>query len=353
MSCRSLLLISCGLCLLPTAAWTQPCTTKALILSVTSPQQNFSLIAGQPVAVQVQVVDNCGNPVTGALVTARFSNGDAPLNLTSVGSGRYEAAWQPKSSGSVSLIISAISGPGPTLVAGQSPVIQGTVKSSQPVPLINAGVTNAASSITSPVVAPGELITITGQHLASANQSVASLPFPTTLGGTTVLFDAAPAALQFVSDGQVNLQVPYGLPVNSAHQLVVQVGNTLSVPVQIAGAPAAPGIFTVNQTGTGQGVILNGDRTVSDASNPATAGSLVTIFFTGGGDLAQDPLNPGSFLNTLVQPITVTIAGVSQVASATLAASGFDQVQVRCPTRSAKAQFPSCSRSPVLPANPV
>ena len=50
---------------------------------------------------------------------------------------------------------------------------------------------------------------------------------------------------------------------------------------------AAPGIFTLNQQGTGQGAILNQDNSVngpfSSNTRPAPAGSAVVIYATGEG----------------------------------------------------------------------
>lgn len=50
-------------------------------------------------------------------------------------------------------------------------------------------------------------------------------------------------------------------------------------------AAVAPSIFTVTQTGSGQGAILNQAWTVNSATNPAGAGSYIEVYATGFGAL--------------------------------------------------------------------
>lgn len=48
---------------------------------------------------------------------------------------------------------------------------------------------------------------------------------------------------------------------------------------------AAPGIFSMDGSGLGQGYILDADGTLNSPSNPAREGSEVTIFATGVGPM--------------------------------------------------------------------
>ena len=69
------------------------------------------------------------------------------------------------------------------------------------------------------------------------------------------LFDNVAAALTYVSAGQVNAVVPYGVANNSNGQTNIQVvyqgvaSNTVTMPV----APSTPGIFTLGASGQGAG----------------------------------------------------------------------------------------------------
>jgi hypothetical protein len=77
----------------PTGAVT--CTPTQLVVANTGLGQSFSVPSGFPIALQLTVSDDCGNPITTAQVIAIFSNGDPPLLMTSLGNGSYSATWFP------------------------------------------------------------------------------------------------------------------------------------------------------------------------------------------------------------------------------------------------------------------
>jgi uncharacterized protein (TIGR03437 family) len=79
-----------------------------------------------------------------------------------------------------------------------------------------------------------------------------------------------------------------------------------SVPV----APAAPGIFTLDATGTGQAAVLNQDNSVNGPAQTAAGASAIQIFATGipvagamTGSITPAPA-PGS-----TYPVNVAISG--------------------------------------------
>ncbi len=74
--------------------------------------------------------------------------------------------------------------------------------------------------------APGSLFSIFGTGLASNPASAQTLPLPGTLGSTQVLINGTPAPLVYVSDKQINAQMPIGTPI----------GRPISVTVTSAGA---------------------------------------------------------------------------------------------------------------------
>ena len=93
--------------------------------------------------------------------------------------------------------------------------------------------------------------------------------------------------LLYTSTGQVNVQVPFDIPVNTQFQMTVQKGNILSVPESLVIAPAQPGVFTTNQQGTGQGVIVKSDGvTLAQPATPAGIGETVVIYCTGLGPVS-------------------------------------------------------------------
>jgi uncharacterized protein (TIGR03437 family) len=62
------------------------------------------------------------------------------------------------------------------------------------------------------------------------------------------------------------------------------VSNTVLVPV----AAASPGLFSVDQSGRGQGLILNEDGSRNGPDHPARPGEKFTIFVTGAGPVSFD-----------------------------------------------------------------
>jgi uncharacterized protein (TIGR03437 family) len=100
--------------------------------------------------------------------------------------------------------------------------------------------------------------------------------------------------LLFVSKGQLNVQVPFGLPANTQHQISVRRGQELSVPETITVADALPGIFTKNSGGTGQGLIFRSrDNVLAEPGTPATAGEVIVVYCTGLGAVTS-PVESGN-----------------------------------------------------------
>ena len=146
------------------------------------------------------------------------------------------------------------------------------------------GVVHAASEQGGVPIAPGGLITVYGVNLADGEGQSGGFPLPQQLNGTQVFLGDTAGADLYTSTGQLNVQVPYGVPVNTQYQLTVQHGDTLSVPQSLVVAQAQPGIFTVNQQGTGQGIIMKSDEvTLAEPGTPAAVGETVVIYCAGLG----------------------------------------------------------------------
>lgn len=151
------------------------------------------------------------------------------------------------------------------------------------------GVVNAAS-FQGGNVCPGEILTIFGSALGSpdgiglsidANGDVA-----TQLGPTRVLVDGRPAAMVFAQRNQVSVVAPFSLTAAAGATIEVEVDGNMSDAVVVPVAATRPGLFSLTQTGTGQGAILNQDSSVNGAQNAAARGSVIQIFATGGGQTA-------------------------------------------------------------------
>lgn len=135
----------------------------------------------------------------------------------------------------------------------------------------------------SPSLAPGSLFTLYGERMAASMDQAGSFPLPTTLAGTKVLVNAVEAPLLYVSETQINGQVPYGIATGRGGFIVrTGVGLTDSIPFDLL--ETAPELFLF---GDDQAIALNSDFTLNTPDNPAEQGSKVSVFFSG-----QGPVDP-------------------------------------------------------------
>jgi uncharacterized protein (TIGR03437 family) len=164
------------------------------------------------------------------------------------------------------------------------------------------GVTNAAS-YKAGEAAPGAMISIFGDDLATVVRQAGALPLPAALGGTSVTVNGVAAPLYYVSPSQVNAQVPFETPAGTA-QVQVSRGGTVSPVRQLAIAAASPGLF----------VALNGFAAINSASTYVRAGDWITMYATGLGVVngtvgnGQAPGNPPPQVKA---PVTATLGGMT------------------------------------------
>jgi uncharacterized protein (TIGR03437 family) len=83
---------------------------------------------------------------------------------------------------------------------------------------------------------------------------------------------------------------------------------------------SAPGIYTLTQTGSGQGAILNQNGTVNSASNPEVVGNYIQIFGTGEGQTSPQGVDGLILPSRLPLPVPnllveVSIGGIPIAAS--------------------------------------
>jgi len=127
-----------------------------------------------------------------------------------------------------------------------------------------------------------------------------------------IMIDNGSIDVIYASSGQLNAIVPSGT--GTTGTATIQVSADLSFPTaawSIPLAPSAPSIFTLNATGVGPGAIVNQDGSINTPSNPASRGTAIQIYATGGGPTSPAS-NAGDVAKTaasLTLPVTLTIGG--------------------------------------------
>jgi uncharacterized protein (TIGR03437 family) len=184
-------------------------------------------------------------------------------------------------------------GPGGTLAIGFANtssgflgievLMEGPSYTSAPTPapyIYPTGIVNAGSFVpfTAELV-PGEFISIFGANLATTTATDPTLP--AGLDGVQVLVNGTPAAVRYVSPGQVNAVIPLGIGAGIASiQVVNNLGTSNSVSNYVG--ETQPGIFN---SATSAPAVFHGDNTIVSASNPAVAGEELAVYLTGLGTL--------------------------------------------------------------------
>jgi uncharacterized protein (TIGR03437 family) len=169
------------------------------------------------------------------------------------------------------------------------------------------GASNTFSGVST--FAPGMLTSVYGTGLAPASQEAPRVPLPLKMQGISATVNGVSAPLYYVSEAQVNLQIPYETGLGPAVLAINNGGQVAALPIRIS--VSAPGLSTLS------------DNTVAATGK---AGDIVVVYMTGEGDLrptlatgaAPSASTSLSQLPRPRQPVSVTVAG----APATIAFAG-------------------------------
>ncbi len=144
-----------------------------------------------------------------------------------------------------------------------------------------------ASGYPGGAVAPGEIISVFGAGLGPANGVGAVVDskgrVATTLASVTLTFDGVPAPILYAQASQINAIVPFEVSGKQTTQLQLKYQGASSNVATLLVTDSAPGIFTMGALGSGQAAAFNQDGTLNSSSNPASKGSIVSVWATGLG----------------------------------------------------------------------
>jgi len=199
-------------------------------------------------------------------------------------------------------------------------------------------VVSSASFRPNQPVAAGSIAAAFGTFPGVESVKAEIKPLPKELGGVRVAVNGIECPLFYVSNSQINFQMPAALQ-PGIYEVRVTAGSSVQTGA-VSVMSAAPGLYTFFNTGSPpQGAVLNEDGvTVNSESTPERRGRLVSLFGTGPGrftqavaDGAPAPLTP--LIRTVTDPV-VYIAGVPaqvEFSGLTPTAVGVRQINVRIP----------------------
>jgi len=100
------------------------------------------------------------------------------------------------------------------------------------------------------------------------------------------LLGGQPLPVVSTSANRILAIVPKDAKTDGGVHVTVSSNGVSSNPVYMPAASASPGIYSADNSGVGQGYILNADGTRNSQTNPAAPGSAITIFATGVGSVS-------------------------------------------------------------------
>lgn len=200
-------------------------------------------------------------------------------------------------------------------------------------------ITNAASGEVTGTFAPGEVVSLYGVGIGPS-QPISGYVDPrlgvisSSLSDYQVKFNGIPSPLLWAGPNQINTVVPYEVRNYVTSDVAVSGPlGTVSFP-SIYVAATRPEVFA--DPTSGFAYALNSDGTANSASNPASPGSIVSVWATGGGGNCCDGLIEGASMGLPVTAFAVLVEGassldVSYAGNAPGQISGVLQVNFRVP----------------------
>jgi uncharacterized protein (TIGR03437 family) len=213
--------------------------------------------------------------------------------------------------------------------------------------IVPAGILNGAGQTPSTAVAPGSIISIFGQSLASVVQVGPVNPLAQTIAGTAVTVNNSVLPLLFVSPQQINAQLPSGLA-DGNYTLQVQNTGQPEISGALTVARDAPGLFSSVVGSTAYAMAFHADESLVTTSHPATGGETISLLGTGFGPYKTqvfDGFFPSSPPPAVSDSVVLSVGGAKATATATAAPNfaGVVSTQFQVP-----AGLPSGTSVPVL-----
>jgi uncharacterized protein (TIGR03437 family) len=173
------------------------------------------------------------------------------------------------------------------------------------------GVVNSASRSRDLACSPGAIAAVQGRWLNDGPSASDPSGASEELAGVKVLINGIAVRMLSAASAELSFLCPDTAP-GSQLEVVVQTSHGTAAPIRTIARAAAPGIFSVDGSGAGQGAVLADDgaslaiiRNYRFAGRPAAPGDRVTVYATG--------LNRLTNISARVGDIRVATAEVAAV----------------------------------------
>jgi uncharacterized protein (TIGR03437 family) len=182
------------------------------------------------------------------------------------------------------------------------------------------GIVNAASRSAMTACSPGAIASLVGRWLVEGQAASDPTGGSTELSGTIVRVNGMEVPILSASISRVDFLCPAAVP-GSNLQIVLQTSTSVAQPIQTLSQETTPGIFSLDGSGTGQGMITH-SGTATVVTNPnyqylsraALPDDLVTIYATGIGAAQEVSVVAGGLEVTPQSIVAIPdLAGMYQV----------------------------------------
>ena len=178
-----------------------------------------------------------------------------------------------------------------------------------------AGIINAAGATPDGSVAPGSIVSIYGNNLATDLMIGGSNPLSQAIGGITVTVNDYLLPLLFVSPQQIGAQVPSGLA-DGTYPITVHIQGQPDVSGTFVVKRNAPGVFTqANPQNLPLMVALHQDGSLVTQASPARRNEVISFYGTGFGPYNKPVIDGFNVaptpLLTVADPVSVLTGGLT------------------------------------------
>jgi uncharacterized protein (TIGR03437 family) len=289
----------------------------ANLISITSFNAE-GIVGKQNGFVIVEAIDQYGVPVTGQPVTFNVASGGGtliPLCITTC-----DAPNDTDNYGQAAAAITLGPNPGSNAYSATLGSLSSSFTAAgiaMPA-ILPKGAVNAANYANQPL-APGSYVALFGNNLAPSTALYNTTYLPVSLNSVSVSFDAggisAPGHLGFVSEGQIDVQIPWELQGQTSAQVKISVSGNPGAVYTMQLGPYSPALFVNSSGGQSIAAAVDPNGKIITLSNPAKRGQIVTLYGNGMGPVTNQPLSGdpapfGPLAQTTTTPV-ITIGGVT------------------------------------------